>query len=108
MPDLINKIKKTKKNINLYNLDHYRDFISMKNITKIIFILYKKRYLGVINIASGYPTHLKKIAKLICKKYHKNFNFVDNRKISYLVADISKLRKLFKYNLSNNIKSIIS
>ena len=35
VPDLKNKIKKAKGNIILKNLNHYRDFISMKDISKI-------------------------------------------------------------------------
>ena len=46
VPDLIRKIKKAKKSITLENLNHYRDFISMKDIARIIFILYKKKFCG--------------------------------------------------------------
>ena len=42
IPDLNKKKKKAKKVIKLNNLNHYRDFISMNEISKIILSLYKK------------------------------------------------------------------
>ena len=43
-PSLFYKIKKSNKQvINFKGLNHYRDFISMGDISKIIFILYKKK-----------------------------------------------------------------
>ena len=42
MPDLKRKIKNTNKRIILRNLNHYRDFISMNDISNIIFYLCKK------------------------------------------------------------------
>ena len=107
VPDLFKRIRKANKTISFYNLNHYRDFISMEKISKILFFLYKKKYKGKINIASGKSVYLKDIAKLICEKYNKKFRFVDNKKTTYLIADVSKLKSLFKYNLSNKIKSII-
>ena len=53
VPDLIKKIKITKKKITLYNLNHYRDFITMNLISKIILLLSKKKYNGIINIGRG-------------------------------------------------------
>ena len=44
VPDLNYKIRKTKKSLVLKNLNHYRDFISMEDISKIIFVLMKKKY----------------------------------------------------------------
>jgi nucleoside-diphosphate-sugar epimerase len=45
VPDLKKRIKKTKKKIILKDLNHYRDFISMHNISNIIMALYKKKKL---------------------------------------------------------------
>ena len=47
VPDLKYKIKNAKKKILLKNLNHYRDFISIEDISKIIFVLLKKRYKGI-------------------------------------------------------------
>ncbi len=107
VPDLKDKIKKTKKKIILKNLNHYRDFISMKDISKIIFNLYKKNFKGIINIGSGQSICLKNIAKIICKKYKKKFQFIDNNKVTYLVADIKKLKKIYKFNFLKKIEQQI-
>ena len=77
------------------NLNHYRDFISPHDISKILLLLWKKKYNGIINIASGKPILLKKIVLLILKRMRKkNFLFYDNKKKTSLVADISRLRKI--------------
>ena len=107
VPDLKKKIKKTKKKITLYNLDHYRDFISMNDISKIIFYFYKNKFKGIINIASGKAIHLKDIASFISKYYKKKIKFVDNVEKTYLVANISKLKKIYKKRLINKIEKLI-
>jgi len=104
VPDLIRKIKKAKKSITLENLNHYRDFISMKDIARIIFILYKKKFCGIINIASGKAICLKDIAIQISNHYKKKIIFKDNDKKTYLVANINKLKKIYKKDLVKNLK----
>ena len=97
VPDLKKKIKESKHKIVLSNLNHYRDFISMEDIKLIIFDLMKIKFRGVINIASGKKTFLKDIAKLILKKYKKkNYVFVDNKKSTSLIGNVSKLKKINK------------
>ena len=107
VPDLKNRIKKSKKIIILKNLNHYRDFISMGDISKIIFILYKKKFFGIINIGTGNGIFLKDIALCIAKKYGKILEFHDNNKKTYLVANISKLKKFYKFKLSKSIEKLI-
>ena len=107
VPDLKKKIKKTRRKIIFKNLNHYRDFISMQEISKIILKLYKKNYKGIINIGRGQGIHLKDIAKFICKKYKKKFRFEDNKNPSYLIANNLKLKKLFKLNQKINLKKLI-
>ena len=107
VPDLKKKIKNTKKTIVLKNLNHYRDFISMEDISKIIFFLYKKNFKGIINIGSGKSMHLKNIAKIICKKYKKKIKFVDNTKDTYLIANTEKLKKIYKLNFVKKIEKLI-
>ena len=107
VPDLKNKIKKTKDKISFKNLNHYRDFISMDEISKIILDLYKKRYQGIINIGRGEGIFLKDIAKLICKKYNKKFAFKDSKKITYLVANNEKLKKYFSFKKLTKLEKLI-
>ena len=108
VPDLIHKIKKSKKTLILENLNHYRDFISMQTISKVIFVLYKKNFNGIVNIASGKKILLKDIAKKILKKYNKKGSFYDNKKQTALIANIGKLKKYYKGNLKTEIAKMIS
>ena len=107
VPDLKNKIKKCKKVITLKNLNHYRDFISMKDISKIILVLLKKRFQGIINLGTGEKVYLKKIALIISKKYKKSLIFLDNKDATFLVADVKKLKKIYKRKLSTRIEKMI-
>tara|TARA_B110000858_G_scaffold193827_1_gene247123 strand:- start:1100 stop:1912 length:813 start_codon:yes stop_codon:yes gene_type:complete len=107
VPDLKKKIKQSRKKIILYNLNHYRDFISMSDISKIIFCLYKVKFKGVINIATGRAVYLKDIAILICKHYKKKVEFIDNVKKTCLVANIDKLKKIYKKNLVKSLDKMI-
>ena len=79
----------------------------MQEISKIILILCKKKYNGIINIGSGKGIHLKDIAKFICEKYNKTYDFDDNKKPTYLIADNLKLRKFFKIKKKTNLTKLI-
>ena len=79
----------------------------MKDISKIIFCLYEKRFEGVVNIASGKSLCLKDIARYISKYYKTKIEFKDNIKKTYLVANISKLKKIYKKKLIKNLKELI-
>jgi len=107
VPDLKNRIKKVKKTITLKNLNHYRDFISMEDISKIIFVLFRKKFCGIINMGTGNGIYLKDIAISIGRMYCKKLKFIDNNKKTYLVANINKLKKLYKFKLTINIEKLI-
>ena len=107
VPDLIDKIRNAKKKIILRNLNHYRDFISMEEISKIIIKLCNARLKGTFNIGMGKGVLLKDIAKLICKKFKKKYEFVDNTKPTYLIANNNKLKKYIKIRRINNLEKII-
>ena len=107
VPDLKNKIKKAKAKLFLKNLNHYRDFISMNDISKIIFILMKKNFNGIINIGSGKKYYLKDIANIILKKYKKKAQFEDNFKSTCLVSNNLKLKRHVKYRINSNLVKMI-
>ena len=108
VPDLKYKIKNLeRKKIILSNLNHYRDFISMDDISKIIFVLYKKKFNGILNLGSGNGIFLKDIARIIAKRYNKKIIFNDNKKITYLIAKISKLQKYYKLKKPKKIEDLI-
>ena len=107
VPDLKKRIENSNKKILLKNLNHYRDFISLKDLTKIIIKLYKKRFRGIINLGSGNSIHLKTIAMIIAKKYGKNLEFEDNKIPTHLVANVEKMKKFCRYRLSKKIETQI-
>ena len=93
VPSLIKKIKKGTKIMTLENLHHYRDFLSTKQISKIIFFLWKKNFSGIINIGSGKKTDLREVAKFVGKKEKKTILFKKNKSTQH-IANITKLKKL--------------
>ena len=108
IPSIIKKINDNRsEKIEILNLNHYRDFLSTTVITKFIYYLFKKKKVGIFNIASGYSFHLEKIATLLCKKNKKIF--VKTKKLSlptYLVADIKKISNIcffVKRKFRNNL-----
>ena len=103
-PSLLNKIQKGPNKMVLENLIHYRDFLSTKQISKIIFFLWKKKYSGVINIGSGKKTDLREVVKFFGNKYKKKVVFKTN-KPTYHIADMSKLKKLGFKNKKLNFGS---
>jgi len=106
IPSLIYKIKVSKdKYIHLKDLNHYRDFLSLKKICTAINILQKKKASGIYNIASGKSFLLEDIAKYIGKKFNKKCKFKKNKK-TFLIGNIDKLTKLGFSNNENFYKII--
>jgi nucleoside-diphosphate-sugar epimerase len=108
IPSIKNKIKKNKKKlITFEDLNHYRDFISTKEICDIIYFLWKIFFCGTINIASGQKLYLKKIARFLSVKYKKKTKFLDLNKSTSLIANTSKINslgwKIKKMSISNII-----
>ena len=90
-------------------MNHFRDFLTTSEISKIIIKLFKKKFKGLINIGSGKKTDLKKIAKIIAKKYKKEIFFMDNRDTCSVSSNI-KLKKLGiksdKLNISKELNNL--
>lgn len=94
IPSITKKVKMSKKKIILYELNHFRDFLSTKDIVKAIDTLRKKKAKGVYNIGAGNKFCLKKISLMISKKYKKKITFIDSKKTSYLISDNKKILNL--------------
>lgn len=107
IPDLNKKIKKVKKLIKLNDLNHYRDFISMEDISEIIYLLLNKKYQGIINLGSGKPTFLKDIAQKISQKFKKKIYFDDNKNTTFLIANNNQLKKIYKKKLNKSLEKMI-
>ena len=60
-----------------------------------------------INLGTGKGILLKDIAKTIAEKYKKEIIFLDNKKITYLVANIDKLLNIYKFKVPKKIEEII-
>ena len=94
IPSITKKIKEKKLNLN--NLNHYRDFIHIKDICSAIHTLWKKKALGTFNIGSSDTVYLKDLASMIKNKTYKKsiLTFNDNKEPTFLVANIKKIKKL--------------
>lgn len=110
MKSLIRRMKIKQKVIKLENLNHFRDFLTTKQISEIIIKLSKKRYRGIINIGSGKKTDLKKIAVILAKKLKKKIIFQNNKPTCSVSSNL-KLKKLgikFKsLNISKELNLLI-
>ena len=107
IPDLKKKIDSKKKIIFLKNLNHFRDFISTKDLSKIIVYLFKKKFRGIINLGTGKAIHLKKIANILAIKYKKKVRFEDNIIPTYLIANTNKLNNIYKLKIYQKIEKRI-
>jgi UDP-glucose 4-epimerase len=94
VPSLKKKFLQKNKIIKLYNLNHYRDFLSVNDICYIIYFLWEKNFCGIINIASGKKIYLKDIAIFLMEKYKKKVKFIDTKKNTSLLADVHKIKQL--------------
>ena len=108
---LIKKLLKFKKNkINkIENVNHYRDFLTTKDIVNAILLLEKKKKTGIFNIGSGQKLHLVDIINHLNKFTKKNIQISKNLEKTYLIANISKLRKIGwkqKYNFLSHLNNI--
>ena len=79
----------------------------MTYISKIIFFLFRKNFKGIVNLGTGKEVHLKKIGKIIAKKYRKKISFDDNKIPTFLIANINKLRKIYKSKINLNLENKI-
>ena len=107
VPDLKNKIKKKKGLINLKNLNHYRDFISIEDIAKIIIYFLRKEISGIINLSTGKKTKLSSIANIISRKYKKKIKISENDNPTFLIGNNSLLKRIYKRKLNLNLKKMI-
>ena len=62
LKSLIKKINIKENKINLKNMNHFRDFLTTLQISRIIIKLFQKKFKGIINIGSG-KNYLKKLLK---------------------------------------------
>tara|TARA_B100001996_G_scaffold178783_1_gene136486 strand:- start:2813 stop:3637 length:825 start_codon:yes stop_codon:yes gene_type:complete len=105
IPNLISKAL-SKKKILFNNTNHYRDFLSVRDICRAIKILFKNRATGIYNIGSGKKTSISHLINIIFSKYKKKYSIKNNSLTSCLISDNKKIKK-FNWRPKDNIHSII-
>ena len=90
--DVIKKLKKNKNKEKFYNINSYRDFVSMEDINKGLFKMINLKLKNDFNICSGQKVYLPSIIYFLNKKFKKKIIIVNN-KINYnLLGSNSKLK----------------
>ena len=103
IPKFISKIKeaiKNKKNINDYKSNIIRDFIYIEDFFNILLkTIHINRPGLVLNIGTGKPIKINDILNILCNhsRINKfiNYDGVIEDKISYQVANVERLKKIF-------------
>jgi nucleoside-diphosphate-sugar epimerase len=107
VPSIFKKNKTTSSSLVVFkNTNHFRDFVSIGDINRAIFFLLKKKSTGIFNIGSGKKINLNFLVKKICKIFNNIPVFKNNHKITYLVANIEKIKKL-GWRPKDNINDIL-
>lgn len=85
--------KKLKKKIITHN--DFKDFISIEDFSKSLFLLINKRAQGVFNISLGRKIYLKDLIYWLDKNFYKNFTFKSkNKKLSFYLNNEKLMRKI--------------
>ena len=88
-------------------MNHFRDFLSINDISNAIRILCLKKITGVYNIGSGKKLHLEKIAHIFRKKFNKKSYFINkSSSFTYLISNNRKLCKLGWKPKNNFLKEL--
>lgn len=93
IPSVYSKFKNTKPVV-FQNINHVRDFIDIRDISRAIKILFTKNSTGIFNIGTGSSVRLLKIINFFSKKFKKKYLILRNNKKTSLIADIVKLKKI--------------
>ena len=93
IPNMISKLKNKKKTLSIYGVNHYRDFLPIKDVTKAIMILAKSKSKGIFNICSSQKILLSDIVNLLNFK-KKKLSFLYDYPTSFIIGSNRKLKKL--------------
>ena len=107
IPNLIKKLKSKKKELNLHNLNHFRDFLILDDISSAIKLLMIKKKTGIFNICSAKKVSLIDLAKVLNKNFKKKIKFTCDKKKTILFGDNNKLLDIgWKPKTSNYLRYI--
>jgi len=107
IPAILNKAKSKKKEIIFNNINHFRDFLCVKDICSAIKVLIKKKATGIYNIGSGKKISISEIVRIIFNKYKKKYKIEQTYNQTCLISNNAKIRKL-NWKPKKNILSIIN
>ena len=93
IPSVYSKFKKERLPV-FENINHERDFVDIRDITRGIKILFSKKRRGIYNIGSGKKIPLIKIVNYFSKKFKKNFKL--NNIVTKTTTQIANNEKLVK------------
>jgi UDP-glucose 4-epimerase len=102
----INTMLRDLKNKNIITIpknEIFKDFLPLKFFNNVLIQLIEKNITGIYNVGSGVGMKISEVAKLLIKGYGsgkltKVYDITDN-----LVLNVSKLKKIVKYNISKNM-----
>ena len=97
-----------KKLKNIENINQYRDFIHIDDVSRSIKCLIEKQVQNPINISSGKKVNLIKACKILNKKYVKKEMKYDLKKGKDIYGDNALLRKLGIKRFKNITQSLLS
>lgn len=112
IPAIIERLLGSKnKNYNkINNANHFRDFLSTKDIINAIVILEREKKVGIFNIGSGIKTHLFDIINYLGAVIKIRVKMNLGSKKTFLIANNNKLKKIGwkkKYNFLTEINGIL-
>lgn len=97
--------KKLKK---IVTNNNFKDFISTKQFSKMLYLLILKKSEGIYNVSLGKKIYVKEIIHLLDKKFYKKFVFLNSRTSDSFYLNNAKLFNEIKYKPSiNELKKFI-
>ena len=93
IPNMISKLKSKKKTLSIYGVNHYRDFLPIKDVAKAIMILAKSKSTGIFNICSSKKILLSDIVNLLNFR-KKKLSFLNDYPTSHIIGSNRKIKKL--------------
>lgn len=95
VPGLFRRIAAAPQQLEVFGLEGSRDFLSAREVARLIGELCQRQAEGTYNIASGQALTLRQLAQAIAHRLGRtDLELVDGGGASHLLADISRLRAL--------------
>ena len=98
VPDMIRKIK---RNNFIDNINQYRDFIHIDDVTESLLLLIKKRFYKPINISSGKKINLIQVCEIINHTYVQKKIIYGKKRGKDLYGDNKLLKSIGKRKFKN-------